>query len=107
MADLTADDVTVTIGQGCIDMLHFNKMVFPTLAFGDAAKTYPAGGIPLPALGYFDLYQQINFAPLVQSGSYFYVVDITNHKLKILDEGLSEFAGAPAATEVKLQLIGQ
>jgi len=115
MADLAASDVTVTVGPGCTDMMHFNRVVYPTLEFGDGALTYPAGGIPLPNLGYFKLYKQINFAPAVVSGGYIYVIDIANHKLLIYygdysagaDGPLVEFVGAPAATSVKLKVEGQ
>ena len=115
MADLEATDVTITIGQGDVDQLTFNKMVFPTIAFGDASLTYPSGGIPLPSVGNFDFYQQIRFAPDVLKAGYLYHVDIANHKLMIYyadydadaDGALIEFAGAPAATEIKMCMVGQ
>lgn len=108
MADLAASDVSVAIGQGDIDQMHFNKVVFATLSFGDGALTYPTGGIPLPTIGYFDLYHAIRFAPPVFSGGYLFVVDIANHKLYIWDlAGGAEYSGAPAATEVTLKLEGQ
>ena len=52
MADLTASDVVVTLlphdSYNPPGMLNTS---FPTIVFGDASKTYPANGIPLPAMG--------------------------------------------------------
>lgn len=53
MADLTASDVTVTIRGRVI--AGNRKRVYVKLQFGDGAKTYPAGGIPLPGIGSFGL----------------------------------------------------
>ena len=109
MADLTASDVTVTIGIGDNDRTVLgNKVVCATLTFGDSSKTYPTGGIPLPSIGYYDLYFAIRFAPPVFSGGYLYSVDIANHKLYIWDlAGAAQYTGAPASTTVKLMLYGQ
>lgn len=109
MADLAASDVSVTIGQGDNDrMVLGNKAIFANLAFGDGAKTYPAGGIPLPSIGHYDFFHAIRFAPPVFLAGYLYHVDIANHKLYIWDlNGGAEYAGAPAATEVEILLFGQ
>jgi len=111
MANLTADDVTVTVGLGDNDRMVFgNKVIFANIAYGDGIDDYPAGGIPLPSIGHFDLYHAIRYAPavVVIATGLLYTVDITNHKLYIWDlAGGAEYAGAPAATSVELMIVGQ
>jgi hypothetical protein len=117
MADLTAADITVTLDPQDIDVMTWNKVVMPKLAFGDGAKTIPAGGIPLPALASFGLHKAIKRGHVIQpADGYVYRIDRANHKLMVFygdysnasDGVLVEAAGvAPAATEIELTLIGQ
>jgi hypothetical protein len=117
MADLTAADITVTLNPQDTDFMTYNKVVMPKLAFGDGAKTIPAGGIPLPDLVKFGLHKEIKRGHVIQpADGYVYRVDRVNHKLMVFygdysnasDGVLVEAAGvAPAATEVELTLIGQ
>lgn len=119
MADLTANDVTVTLNPQDVDFLQFNKALFPTISFGDGAKTYGSGnGIPLPDLAHFGLHKEIKRARISQPGNGFiYSFDRANHKLRIFyadydavaDGALIEVpaAHAPAATVLELELIGQ
>lgn len=80
MADLAATDVTVAL-----DRYKFGKarMSYANLAFGDGAKTYPFGGIPLPAAGSLGI-NAINDIEII-SPDYdgtIWRYDKTNHKLK-------------------------
>jgi hypothetical protein len=88
-----------------------NKLIVANIAFGGAGDNYPAGGVPLPSIGYFDLYHAIRFATDVVKAGYVYHLDITNHKLMIYigANGLpmAEFAGAPAATSIEMLIMGQ
>jgi hypothetical protein len=117
MADLTAADITVTLTPRDIDFMTWNKVVMPKIAFGDGAKTIPAGGIPLPSLDNFDLHKEIKRGHVVQpADGYVYRIDRANHKLMVFygdysnasDGPLVEASGvAIAATELELTLIGQ
>jgi hypothetical protein len=120
MADLTASNVTVTLGQRNIEhrpgML---RRVFPDLTFGNGALTYPAGGIPLPAKEQFGFLKQIVYGvaePAIDA--YVYKFDRTNHKLLIYRGGsptapptltaLVEITGvAIASTVVRMQFVGE
>ena len=85
MADLTASNVTVTLNSRDIERLGLGKMVsFPTMAFGDGALTYPAAGIPMPAIGHFGMKKVITRVFIEQPANGFvYHFDRTNHKLRI------------------------
>lgn len=119
MADLTANDITVNMTSKDVDFLQFNKMVFPTITFGDGAKTYGSGnGIPLPDLDKFELKQEIKRGKVTPAANgYVYCIDRANHKLQIFYGDYSESADgplvevpsshAPAATTLELELIGQ
>lgn len=117
MADLTANDVTVTLTDQDVDFMTFNKVVMPKIAFGDGAKTIPAGGIPLPDLNHFGLHKEIKRGRVEhQADGYIYRVDRENHKLMVFfadydagaDGPLIEAAGvAIAATELEVTIIGQ
>ena len=118
MADFAATDVTVTaltpLDQ---ERLRSGWLSFPTLSFGGGAQTYPAGGIPLPAIGKLG-----NFKTAIRGGMVFdqpidgfvYKYDKTNHKLLIYygnydaaDGPLIEITGAThAATSLTLFLYG-
>lgn len=119
MADLAASDVTVNMTPQDVDFLQFNKVVFPTITFGDGDKTYGAGnGISMPSLDNFDLHKEIRRAKVIQpANGYVYHFDRANHKLRIFYGDYSEAADgplvevsstfAPAATTLELELIGQ
>jgi len=119
MADLDVTDVTVNMTPQDVDFLQFNKVVLPTITFGDGNKTYGAGnGIPMPSLANFDLHKEIRRAKVIQpADGYVYHFDRANHKLRIFYGDYSEAADgplvevpsafAPAATTLELELIGQ
>lgn len=86
MAALTADDVTVTLAQQDRDMMGIAiKVSYPTIAFGGAGKTYPANGIPMPAIGHFGMNKAIKFVTIMQphGNGYHYRWDLDNHKLRV------------------------
>jgi hypothetical protein len=119
MADLTAADVTVNQTPQDVDFLQFNKVVFPTIAFGDGIKTYGAGnGIPMPDLSQFGFHKEIRRAKVIQPAKgYVYHLDRANHKLRIFHADYDAMADgalvevppgfAPAATVLELELTGQ
>lgn len=95
MPALTATNVTVTLNLEDVDRSPDGRIgirTFPTVAFGNAALTYPALGIPMPALGKFGFHFAIKRAYIEQPGNGFiYSFDRANHKLRI-------FNGAGAGT---------
>ena len=81
MGALAADDVTVTLlGR---DFTSFGKMNLCKIKFGDGVKTYPPGGVPLPAAGKFGLNKAIQAMVLASKGGakYDYDYDQANNKL--------------------------
>lgn len=95
MADLGSSDVTVTALRSKMERVGRLRMQFLTIAFGDGAKTYPTGGIPLPAIGKFGMNQYLEELQLFDPGTgYLYRYDKNNHKLKILQA----LGGTPGGT---------
>ena len=81
MANLAATDFTTTIDRAQIGKYRHG---IGSLTFGDGAKTYPFGGIPLPAIGHFGLQKAVSVLDVLNKGSngLHYVYDRTNHKIK-------------------------
>jgi hypothetical protein len=109
MADLEAADVTVTLPQQDVDFLAMGKRIsFPSIAFGDGSDTYPAGGIPLPAIAAFGMKRAIKRMHIEQpanGNNYHY--DLANHKLRIFTATATEVTGAIAAITLNLTVIGE
>lgn len=110
MAAMTASDVTVTASRSLQDLAPAGerKMAVASIAFGDAALTYPSGGIPLPVKGQFGFKHQIDFCIPSEVGANgnTYKYDKTNHKLRIWTATATEFSGAIAASVVHLFMVG-
>ena len=109
MAALTASDVTVTLTQADIDRSpdRAGFKTYPTITFGDGAKTYPSGGIPLPAKEKFGFnleVKNIRFIQPANGNSYHY--DKTNHKLRIFTATATEMSGAVAAHTLDCECRG-
>ncbi len=116
MADLTADDVTVTLP---LADRHFPPipliLSFPTITFGDGAKTYPAGGVPLPAAAKFGVKAIKRFHIQQPANGYVYKYDSANHKLLVFqgdyseaaDGPLVEISGAPTQVSLELTVYGE
>lgn len=88
MTALASTDVTVTVNSRDKDIGHGTLSKFlgvASIAFGDAALTYPTGGVPLPAIGRFGLQRQVDIGivePPAGDG-YVYKYDRENHKILI------------------------
>jgi hypothetical protein len=89
MPDLAAADVTIVIQH---KSLHGRKRkIVGTVAFGDGAKTYPVGGVPMPAIGNFGMYRQmdsliISGYPGGSTSLFVPQYDVTNNKLQMFAE---------------------
>ena len=84
MTALAASNVTVTINHNDRNVLGRIKMNAGVAAFGDGALTYPAGGIPVPAIGHFGMNKEItNLEILDSDDGYIYKYDQANKKLQI------------------------
>jgi hypothetical protein len=95
MAALTAANVVVTLNSEDIDRSPDGRIgirTFPTVAFGNGVLTYPALGVPMPALGKFGFLSAIKRAYFEQpANGFIYHFDRANHKIRI-------FNGAGAGT---------
>ena len=101
MSALASTDVTVTVNPRDREMAGggaFKNMSLATIAFGDSAKTYPANGIPLPAIGNFGFRKAIDFGLVSQNpdDGLIYKYDKTNHSIRVYTQGFA--TGATAAT---------
>lgn len=89
MADLTANDITVTLDPRDIEELGMGKKIsFPKISFGGEGKFYGSNnGIPLPSMGSFGMKKEVKRSLLEQPGDgYQYVIDRSdqaNLKLRI------------------------
>lgn len=121
MTALASTDVTVTVTNLDIIKLPNGCLSMPQIAFGNAALTYPANGVPLPAIGRLGDFRSAISRGLVfddnPGAGYLYKYDKTNHTIRIwqgdYDAGadgafVEVGAGhAPAATTLTLLLWGQ
>ena len=86
MADITANDVTVTIVSE--DITGKRRQNEITLAFGDGALTYPVGGVPMPTASKLGMRRNLNDLILTDAAStngLIYKYDKTNNKIKIFE----------------------
>lgn len=120
MPAIAAANVTVTVNAR--DRLLFNKKrrVQLSVAFGDGALTYPAGGIPMPAFGLFGMKRNLDYLNIIDAtGSGFeYRYDKTNNKIKMYNENdaaayaqrvqLAEIqtSTTPAAVTLQCEAVG-
>jgi hypothetical protein len=98
MAAITAANVIVTLNQDDIDRSPDGRVgirTFPTVAFGNAALTYPALGIPMPAIGNF--------------GFHFAIKEFSNRLFIIADAHFLDFIGCcvDKAHPGSIKLAGQ
>lgn len=116
MVALAAADFTVTVEKKAIEPPRKRYRV--KLVFGDGAKTYTVGGIPLPARGLFGMVAFLEYLNLVDSsagGGFVWQFDKTNNKLKAFVEQavgtntpLAEATAAlaPASTTLWVEAVG-
>ncbi len=87
MAAITAADVTVTLNLDDFDRTPDGRVgirTFPAVTFGNGVLTYPALGVPMPAIGKFGFHFAIKRAYIENPGNgYIYSFDRTNHKVRI------------------------
>jgi len=118
MAALAKTDWTVTIGQRDRDQLTRFRKCFATLKIGDAVKTYPANGIPLPDKEQFGLHKYVRFVNTMPPiDGYVYKVDKANWKLLIYYGDYDPAAAAalveipdstaPAEFTIELEITGE
>lgn len=122
-ADLTAADITVTVDPAKdIDTspsgMVGDKWVYPTLAFGDGAKTYPTYGVPLPSPDYFKMnfpvpYRWMNIQQPVNG--YLYTYDPTVRtgapygtiRIIVISTGAELGHVAVAAVSLNVEVLGK
>jgi len=98
MADLAATDVTIVMLERRIEARK--KINDCTVAFGDSALTYPAGGVPMPAKASFGMVRNLDILRIydpANANGYVYKYDRTNHKIRIY-QSASEAAHTPIFT---------
>lgn len=119
MADLEATDVTITVQTGTPwnpRIEGHKRKVLVSIAFGDGAKTYPAGGVPLPTYSSWGLVRNLEYLTLIDPDDASGIVwkhDKTNHKLRGYYRGAitpsgtvsqPTFSGAASAAAVLAEL---
>ena len=96
MAALVAADVTVAVTSRA--NMGNKKLVFGTLKFGDGAKTYPTGGVPLPAKSKFGFVNVIDALLFMGvnglTEDYLKGYDKTNHTLQLFEEESTAAGGS-------------
>lgn len=100
MGAIASTDITITVGnrdKEIIGVMSSKNMTLATIAFGDAALTYPANGVPLPAIGHFGLLKVLDFMSIQPppGDGFVYKYDSTNHTIRIYTQGVK--TGATAA----------
>ena len=87
MAALTAANVVVALNPEDIDRSPDGRIgirTFPAVTFGNGVLTYPALGVPMPAIGYFGFNFAIKRTYIENPGNgYIYSFDRANHKVRI------------------------
>ena len=101
MADLASSDVTVTTQPSDVEILGRKKYAICTIVFGDGALTYPSGGVPMPAVGYFGMLRQIDSLQIFDQGAsgIVWTYDKTNRKLRGYIEGVTVSAAGSATLD--------
>jgi len=94
---LKASDVTVILTQEDFDRSPDRRIrTLPTIKFGDAADTYPALGIPMPAIQKFGMTFTIDRVAIEQpADGYVYHFDRANHKIRIFQGNNDGLADGP------------
>ena len=117
MADLAKADVDVALtGEDRYFSLGPLTLTLPVVSFGDGEKTYPTGGVPLPAdaPGVFGLNKGVKLIPAVFVAGYMVAYDTDNNTLRIYQcrSSAGTFleltnAAAPPAMEIPLMVLGE
>lgn len=121
MPDLTAANITVTITPGYdLDTSpdgRIGKRAYATLAFGDAALTYPTNGIPMPAPGAFGMnllvpYRWVDIRQPAANAIWTYDATVRSGApygtlRAIIPTTGNEMTGAVAATSLAVEVTGK
>jgi hypothetical protein len=103
MAAIASSNVTVTVNVGNREIAGGGagkNLTLATVAFGNAALTYPTGGVPLPDKSRFGFHRAIEFAAIQGPlDGFVYKYDAANHKIKIYTQGFATGATATGACE--------
>jgi len=102
MADLVAADVTVTANPLDFTIVGRHRRGLAKITFGDGAKTYPASGIPLPAIGNFGMVRNLDALILHDADDAHGIVwkwDKENHKLRGYIQGVTVSAAGGATVD--------
>jgi hypothetical protein len=124
MADIAAANVTYTedVSSRQIECLKRKRSFVFTVAFGDGALTYPAGGVPLTKakLGCPTVLDELVLLDPASASGYVWKWDRTNNKLRGYQQTDPAAAGganiplveltaattAPAAQSLKVKAVG-
>lgn len=118
MAAIASSDVSYSIADKSMKKLEDGrKMVKVSIAFGDGALTYPAGGVPLDAgkMGCNYNVSAFEMTDEASANGFVYKYDIANNKLRIYQGDNANVAAAPlvelgavaiAATALVCNVIG-
>ena len=99
MGAIIASQVTVALAPQDRDMLGFaHKISFPYISFGDASVTYPANGIPLPAIGAFGMNKIIKRMRVNGLYGFQFAYDRAHHTLRIFQSGAVASLSAAAVS---------
>lgn len=120
MADIAATNVTLSISPRDRDLGANGmdkKLVAGTISFGDGALTYPANGVPLPAIGNFNMVKKLDRMFIEQPVDLIeYRYDATNHTIRMYQyltgaaenaAACSEFSGAITAVTIGFLATGE
>lgn len=104
MGALTSADVTVTVASRNREIAGGGagkNITLATIAFGDGAKTYPTGGVPLPDKSQFGYLKEIaaGFIEGPPANGFVYKFDQANHKVKIFTQGFTTGSTGAAVNE--------
>lgn len=100
MVDLVAADVTVTVEKR--QRAGRDRRNRCKIAFGDGAKTYPSGGVPLPAFGSFGLGKVLDYLVLIDADDatgLMWKYDKDNNKLRAYRQNIRTGSTAVGAAE--------
>lgn len=85
MGNLVNTDVTVALDPRDRHILGKVRMSQGSLAFGDGEKTYPYGGVPMPAIGGFGMNKEVTMFDIVDASGdgLIYRYDQANRTIKM------------------------
>ncbi len=113
MADIAASDITYTVtNQGRSYLGRQGWAQKATVVFGDAALTYPTGGVVLDKakFGFKRELSDVIFGEANAGDGFIYKFDKSTGAIRIYDTVTTEYDGgvdAPAATTLEITAIGQ